>query len=177
MEIRFTFSDDLLPAIQRALAAAHDFTPAMAAISATMATGVDDRFQGEHGPDGTPWKPSQRVIESGGKTLQIRGMRGGLLGNLLGNAGYDSISAWIGTNLRYAAIHQLGGQIRAKPVSKGGKGYLWIKGKTRADGSRLTVGSVTMPVRPFLGFGETEQREIPEILADHLRSAFAGGAA
>ena len=170
MEIRFTFSDDLLPAIQRALAAAHDFTPAMEKVATLMGNQVRERFQAGEGPDGTPWKPSQRVLENGGKTLIDTEQ---LFNSITRD--HDATSAVVGTNVIYAAIHQLGGKIRAKPVSKGGKGYLWIKGKTRADGSRLTVGSVTMPARPFLGFGETEQREIPEIIADHLRTAFAGG--
>lgn len=93
-------------------------------------------------------------------------MAGGLFGSLLGSAGYDALSAWIGTNLIYAAIHQRGGKIRAIPKSAGGKGAL----KT-PFGPR---GAVSMPARPFLGFGEVDLREIPEILAEHLRAAFEG---
>ena len=171
MEIRFTFDDQLSPAIERALAACHDFTPAMDAIGRLMETEVQGRFEASHGPDGQPWKPSQRMIEQGGKTLiDTRHLISSITRD------HDATSAVVGTNVIYAAIHQMGGRINAIPKSKGGKGYLWIKGKTRANGKRLTVGSVTMPARPFLGFGETELREIPEIIGDHLRSAFAGQA-
>lgn len=169
MEIRLAVDDTLTPAITRALAAAHDFTPALAAIAASLRTGTEARFRAETGPDGVAWLPSQRVREKGGKTLQLRGLRGGLLGRLLGSAGHDGTSAWIGTNLVYAAIHQFGGTIRAIPKSKGGKGALKTPHGPRA--------SVTMPARPFLGFGEAERREIHDILGRHLRAAFEGGAA
>ena len=177
MEINLAVDDTLTPGISRALAASHDFSPAMAAIAATLRAAVEARFEAEAGPDGAAWKPSARVLEKGGKTLQLRGLRGGLLGNLLGGAGHDAASAWIGTNLVYAAIHQLGGTIRARPKSQGGKGYLWIKGKHRADGSRLTVASVSMPARPFLGFSDADRAGIADILGRHLRDAFEGGAA
>ena len=169
MEIRFTFDDQLSPAIERALAACHDFTPAMDAVADVMRQGVLRRFEAGEAPDGTPWKPSQRVVERGGETL-IDTRR--LISSITRD--HDATSAVVGTNVVYAAIHQLGGTIRAIPKSKGGKGYLWVKGKTRANGKRLTVASVNMPARPFLGFGDTELREIPEIIGDHLRAAFAG---
>ena len=167
MEIRFTFDDELSAGIDRALAAHQDFTPAMAAIARVLASGVEGRFDAETDPDGVPWLPSARAVEDGGKTLQVKGIRGGLLGSLLNNAGYDASSAWIGTSLPYAGIHQDGGTIR--PREGGGKRALRTPFGPRA--------SVNMPRRAFLGFGEMEQQEIPEILADFLRDAWAGGAA
>ena len=110
MDIGFNFSDELGPALARASRAGADFSPAMAAISSLLAGAVEERFEQERAPDGTPWKPSRRALEHGGKTLQERGMKGGLLGSLLGSAGYDARSSWIGTNLIYAAIHQTGGK-------------------------------------------------------------------
>lgn len=164
MDSVFTFTDELTAGLERGAAAHVDFTPAMAAISAVMRNAMRSRFELEEDPDGLPWLPSQRKLKEGGKTLQIRGERGGLLGNLLGNAGYDAFSSWIGTNLPYAGIHQLGGTIR--PKVGGGKKALKTPFGPRA--------SVNVPARPFAGFGSEEQEEIPEILGDYIASAFEG---
>lgn len=173
MEIRFAFNDDLTPAIQRALAAARDFTPAMENIAALMEGEVLRRFEAGESPDGTPWKPSKRAIKDGGKTL-IDTRR--LLSSMTRD--HDATSAVVGTNVAYA-----------RPLQEGVDGIFAVKGHSRTVSSlfgkvlgqptKFHFGAhgrdVTMPARPFLGFGETELREIPEIIADHLRTAFAGG--
>ena len=167
MDIRFTFEDELSAGIDRAIAAHQDFTPAMAVIATVLASGVENRFDAETDPDGVPWLPSASAMEEGRKTLQDKGVRGGLLGSLLNNAGYDASSAWIGTNLPYAGIHQDGGTIRPREGS--GKRALRTPFGPRA--------SVNMPRRAFLGFGEMERQEIPEVLSDFVRDAWTGGAA
>ena len=160
MDIVFTFDDELLPAIERALLALADFTPAMEAISERMETHVLDRFNSGEAPDGTPWKPSQRALEDGGKTLiDTRALLNSITRD------HDSFSAVVGTNIHYAAIHQAGGTIR--PRTDGGKKALNTPFGPRA--------SVTMPARPFLGFGTDDARDINDIIANHLRNAFAGG--
>lgn len=160
MDIVFTFDDELLPAIERALLALADFTPAMDEISELMARQVGQRFNSGEAPDGTPWKPSQRALEDGGKTLiDTRPLLNSITRD------HDSFSAVVGTNIHYAAIHQAGGTIRPRP--DGGKKALNTPFGPRA--------SVTMPARPFLGFGADDARDINDIIANHLRNAFAGG--
>lgn len=164
MQIRFTFDDSLSPAIQRAVAAAHDFTPAMEEISDLMEGEIRLRFRDEKDPEGKQWKPSARAIADGGRTLTDTRALLASMARDQGGVGHDQFSAWAGTNVIYAAIHQFGGKIRAKNAPA----------LSTPFGPRA---SVTMPQRSFLGFGAVERAEIPEILADHLRTAFAGGGA
>lgn len=159
MEIRFTIeNDELARGVERAVRATEDFSPAMAEIAGMLEFGVRNRFERTLDPDGKPWTPSKRALEEGGRTLTDTGA---LLGSIA--SGSDDTSAVVGTNLVYAAIHQAGGTIRPR------------------NGRALRTpfgprGSVTMPARPFLGFGPYEVEEIETILGDHLRRAFEGRA-
>lgn len=151
----FTFSETLQSRLTRAAEAATDFTAPMRAIADYMRTAAVERFEDERGPDGQRWKPSQRALEEGGLTLTDRGhLRQSI------TAASDANSALAGTNLVYAAIHQFGGAIRAKGGAAGGKRALRTPFGPR--------GSVTMPARPFLGFGPVDVAEIEAILIDHL---------
>ena len=161
MDVRFEITGDTLTgAINRALEAAADFTPVMSTIASAMREQTRLRFDNEQAPDSTPWTPSQRAIRDGGKTLQIRGVRGGLLGNLLGNAGYTSVEAWIGTNLIYAGLLHRGGPYRGRQSAK----------------SQNVPKPRQIPARPIVGFSPWEQEKYPRMLADHLLSAWGGGA-
>jgi phage virion morphogenesis protein len=160
MEIRFTIeNDELARGIEAAVLAAQDFGPAMAEIAGLMEFETRERFETGRGPDDAPWQPSQRVLEQGGKTLVDTAA---LVSSITADS--DSSSAVVGTNLIYAAIHQQGGTIRPRNS----------RALRTPFGPR---GSVNMPARPFLGFGQREQDEIPQILADHLERAFRAGAA
>jgi phage gpG-like protein len=167
VDIDFTFSDALTAGLERGAAAHLDFSPVMGAISELMAGAVEERFDKEEDPNAIPWLPSQRKLKEGGKTLQIRGVAGGLLGNLLGNAGFDSFASWIGTNLPYARSLHGGATIR--PRADSGK-----KALKTPFGPR---GRVDIPARPIVGFGHEELEEIPLLLGDFLGDAYAGGAA
>lgn len=161
MDLNYTISDTLTPAIARVLAAAEDFTPAMAKIADQMETDTAFRFDDEKDPDGVPWLPSQRAIRTGLKTLDDTSHLERSF-----EAEHDALSASLGTNVLYAAIHQFGGTIRAKGKASGG-----------ADALNTPFGprqSVTMPRRSFLGFGLDNLEAIDMILANHLRLAFGG---
>lgn len=158
MEIRFqVMSDTLSAGLQRAVAASVDFSPAMEAIADLMELSARRRFETQSDPEGKRWLPSKRAREEGGQTLVLSG-------NLLSSLQrfFDSLSAEAGTNVVYAGIHQNGGRI----VAKTAKALRTPYGPRRA---------VTMPRRSFLGFSKIDQVMIEDILADHLRTAFAGG--
>jgi len=167
VSLTFTIEDDgLVEGIRMALAAAGDFTPAMAAIAGLMESGTRQRFALGRDPEGKPWIPSQRAIEDGGKTLIDRGhLRDSIAGT------HDATSAVVGTNLIYAAIHQKGGTIRAKPAAPGIDGSATKRALRTPFGPRA---SVKMPARPFLGFSQAEKDRILEILSDHLAATFGG---
>lgn len=164
MEIRYTVSDSLTPAINRALAAAVDFTPAMREIASLMETETANRFELGTAPSGVPWLPSQRVIEEASQRVIEEGPKTlvdsrALLTSIA--SAVTATSAAVGTNIRYAAIHQFGGTIRPRNA----------RALRTPFGPR---GAVRMPARPFLGFGAAEEQEIPRILSDHIASAFEG---
>ncbi len=107
---------------------------------------VLNNFDRERTPDGTPWQKSWRAKLQGGKTLQNTGrLRDSIQLVVKGN----QIS--VGTNVKYARVHQFGATIRAK-----GGGYLTFKGA----GNWAKVRSVSIPARPFLGLSKDGEQGI-----------------
>lgn len=120
-----------------------------------------DRFKTGTGPDGKAWQPSIRVQQKGGKTL-IESTR--LLNSITSRSGSD-FAEW-GTNAIYAAIHQTGGEIRAKNA----KGLFFKV----ADGTGRRVSKVTIPARPYLGIDARDEGSIVDIVNQHLAGAVNG---
>lgn len=117
---------------------------------------------------GPGWKPSGRVIMSGGKTLsQSRRLLNSHTFTIIKN------TIVIGTNLIYARIHQLGGIIKAKNST----GYLMFKYKGIIKGARgvkigytwARVKQVTIPARPWLFFDNEDIQICRKIIIDNLQ--------
>lgn len=112
----------------------------MSELGETMVSSTVERFESSTAPDGTPWKPSKRAENEGGKTLVDKAV-------LVGSIGYEASShdvLWGSSDVR-ARIHQEGG--------KTGRGH-----------------AVEMPARPFVGISEDDIKEARAILADHLKN-------
>lgn len=113
-----------------------DLRPLMKNIAGIMADAVEENFEQEGRPD--KWqelaestiKHRKKTKHWPGKILQVEGQLATSI-----TTQYDSESAVIGSNLAYAAIHQLGGN-----AGKGKK--------------------VTIPARPYLNLTEVEYKEI-----------------
>lgn len=103
-----------------------DLKPLMKNIAGTMADAVEENFKQEGRPKGVKLKESTIKVRTQkgywpGKILQ---MRGELAASITSN--YDESSAIVGTNKKYAAIHQFGGdagrnkktKIKARPYLK-----------------------------------------------------------
>ena len=148
-------TDTIGPAVARLLAAAEDLTPVMEEIGSYLELSVDLRFEGERGPGGAAWKPSRRARQEAGTTLSDTGR---LRASITSEAGPDFVR--IGTNVIYAAIHQEGGTII--PKQPGGRLTFPI-----GDGW-VSVNSVTLPARPFLGLDAEDEGEILGIVGDYL---------
>jgi phage virion morphogenesis protein len=150
--------------VAKAFAAAQaqtaDTRPLMEQIGASLLLSTQMRFENERGPDGNPWPKSLRVTIAGGKTLRDQGH---LYQSLTYNATADRVE--VGSNRIYAAIHQLGGVIRAKAG-----GLL----KFRIGGMWISKKSVKIPARPFLGVDRDDEASIAEIVGDWLQGAFQG---
>lgn len=150
MTVRMTVelsADTIGPALAGLVARGEDLTPAMDAIGSALVTSTLLRFERGQDPEGTPWLPSQRALETGGQTLIKTGR---LRDSITHRATADSVV--VGTNLVYAAIHQLGGQA--------GRGR-----RTR------------IPARPYLGVSADDRDEILGTLADFIAGASEAGAA
>ncbi len=152
-------AQDRLAAITSAL---DDLTPLMDEIGGALVNGAIRRIGTSNvGPDGTPWLPSRRVAEHGGKTLFLSGA---LVNSITSVASRDHVV--VGTNTPYAAVHQFGagqGQFGA------------VMGRTKTTGKRkksqdyftlLPWGDI--PARPYLGISSEERETIGDIVAVHL---------
>jgi phage virion morphogenesis protein len=109
------------------------------------------RFKKQVDPDGVRWKPSIRAQQGGGQTLV---MKARLLRSITHNADNNG-TAW-GTNVKYAAIHQFGGTIKAK-----GKNL-----RFQIGGRFVSVKAVTMPKRSFVGVNADDAREMLAVAND-----------
>jgi len=120
---------------------------------------TQQRFMDQKGPDGEKWQQSARAKEQGGQTLRDDNH---LFNSLAHEASADH-AAW-GSNRIYAAIHQIGGKIRAKSANAL---------KFFIGGSFVQVKSVTMPARPYLGVNSKDETEIEAIVRDWVDGSFA----
>lgn len=95
------------------------------------------RFERERAPDGSPWLKSARALAEGGRTLTDTGRLRGSIAHTVTDGGR---AVEVGSDVLYAAIHQLGG--------RAGRGR-----------------RVTLPARPYLGIDEDDRANILRIVA------------
>lgn len=157
-----------------------DLTPVFAEIGGYLETSVLRRFEREEGPGGEQWLPSARAQARGGMTLTDTGR---LRQSITHSAGPDEVT--VGTNVMYAAIHQLGGDIereaRRQTLAFDARGRFEARAASRArrgGATRIAIAeigesTITIPARPFLGIDNADAAAITEIVADHLREAVA----
>lgn len=107
-------------------------------------------------PDGTAWKPNRR-----GTSILVQD---GFLRDSIHHV-VEAVSVRIGSNLIYAAIHQVGGTIR--PV----KGRLLV---FMAGDRKVAVPSVTIPARPYLGISKANGAQIERHLVTMIGAQLNG---
>ncbi len=123
-------------ALLKVASKSEDLRPLMKNLAGIMADAVEENFEQEGRPD--KWqelaestiKHRKKTKHWPGRILQVEGQLATSI-----TTQYDNESAVIGSNLAYAAIHQLGGQ-----AGKGKK--------------------VTIPTRPYLSLSKMEHQEI-----------------
>ena len=101
------------------------------------------RFERERGPDGKSWLKSARALAEGGLTLTDSGRLRGSIAYVVTDGGR---TVEVGSNVVYAAIHQLGGRA--------------------GRGRRATI-----PARPYLGIDEHDRTNILHIISRALEGA------
>ena len=141
-----------------------------------------DRFKAQAAPDGTPWQALtprylKRKHRNKDKILTLRGYLRSQMAYQL--EGEDAVA--VGSRLKYAAIHQFGGEIKRaerqaeifRRQNKAGKlSRLFTKKKNKtAVATKVTIGAhtIAMPARPFLGVSADDERAIAEKTQDFLR--------
>ncbi|SOC83112.1 phage virion morphogenesis (putative tail completion) protein [Ensifer adhaerens] len=127
--------------------------PVMAAIGTAVVSSTHMRFVTQTDPDGMAWRALNTEYAKDKRNTRILTESGRLRDSISDRAGRDEVT--IGTNLIYAAIHQLGGTI--VPVRATHLVF-------RIGGHLVQVLSVTLPARPFLGISEQDEAEIAEIV-------------
>ena len=136
---------EVLTRLQELASRGENLRPLMKNIAGIMATATEENFKDEGRPDKwidlseTTKKQRQKIGKYPGQILQVSGQ----LASSFSTA-YDDNSAVIGSNLAYAAIHQLGGQA----------------GKNK---------KTTIPARPYLKLTDYENIEIVEAIEDFLK--------
>lgn len=138
--------------------------PVLEEIDSALETSVSMRFEHSQGPGGTPWKPSKRVLQFGGKTLI--GKAPGRLVHSFEKVISDD-EAGVGTNVIYAASHQFGDT---------GRHARTANNKKAKQSGRVAVFSykANLPARPFLGFDAVDRRRVEKIVIDALDRVLAG---
>lgn len=168
-----------------------DMTKPMRSIGRALKTGAQLRFRTMQGPDGATWPTSRRAEQDGGQTLSLTRR---LRNSITFLATRDKVV--VGTNVKYAAIHQFGGVIRAKngpflaiPITGAArqagsprnmpdlhvaqtlKGQFFL-----ADGKGVTQfllrRQVTIPARPYLGASASDLAEILRLLQGHYQAVY-----
>ena len=135
---------EVLTRLQELASRGENLRPLMKNIAGIMATATEDNFKNEGRPDKwvdlseTTKKQRQKIGKYPGQILQVSGQ----LASSVSTA-YDDNSAVIGSNLAYAAIHQLGGQA----------------GKNK---------KTTIPARPYLKLTDDNIEEIFEEINNFL---------
>ncbi len=126
----------------------------MRAIAGHLADSVEESFEQESAPDGTPWQPLSAVTlaertKRGYVPARILRRTSALLSSIL--ADWGKTSAIAGTNLVYATTHQFG-------AKKGefGKGAPW--------------GDI--PARPFLGVWPEHRDDIKQDVLAFISGAW-----
>ncbi len=117
-------------------------------IGGILRASTDDRFEKEQGPDGKQWVPSFRALHEGGMTLTDRGY---LRRSITHEATDEGVA--VGTNVKYAATHQLGMTIKAK--TKRG-----LRFRASGNGGWVRKMSVDIPQRAFLGIDAEDEKAI-----------------
>ena len=114
---------------------------------------------GGPGPEGETWQPRRHPSS---KPLLVRS--GHLARSITAGWTMGSSVRW-GSRLVYARIHQFGGRIRATNAKAL---------RFEAGGEAVFARSVTIPARPYLGWGAEEARQAAPVIANWLAQAFPG---
>jgi phage virion morphogenesis protein len=135
--------------IERMQLLTRDFSPMLKTMGVGLVKTTQNRFVAAKDPEGKAWArltPEYAMYKKGPGILRGRAMSGGLMGSITFKV--DGTQLRVGSNKIYAAAHQFG--VTIVPVNAKALRF-WIGGKL------IVTDHVTLPARPYLGFGAADQ--------------------
>jgi phage virion morphogenesis protein len=166
-EARFDDAD-LSGALARLAAGAADPSPLMRIIGDYGVDSTRRRMIEQHAPDGTAWAAlNPAYAELKGSGYDILYASGALRGSLTYLAGMSEVS-W-GSGMIYAAVHQFGATI----VPKNAPALSFVLGG-KLSPYLVSVKSVTIPARPYLGISDADRVEIELLGREYLTRLWDG---
>lgn len=171
--------------------AASNMQPLYEKIGAGLLFRTQRNFETETAPDGTKWprlKPrtaAQRIGSGRRGYENMLRVKNRLFQSVTYQA--DAASAVVGTNVIYAAIHNMGGEIK-QPERKhtiyqrydqktDTLNPRFVK-RSRSNFARdvtMKAHTINMPAREFLGFADGDRNEVLRIAAEHFAAAAGNG--
>jgi len=151
-----------LQALQRLAAASANLSPVMRILAGVMHDAVMENFAQQGRPRWAGLKhPSDK--RKGGMILQDTGR---LKNSIEQHA--DASSAMVGTNVKYAAIHQFGGKTKAHEIRPRLKKALAFGGRVV---NKVNHPGSNIPARPFLKLGADDENKIVSKVSAYLQQA------
>ncbi|MTH47482.1 phage virion morphogenesis protein [Intestinirhabdus alba] len=165
IKIDLTAYNTTLDKLIRSTTQRHDL---MTALAGTMLDVVEENFQQEGRPKWMGWSPAYAKRRGPGQILQKSGRLAASI-----RAAVTNDDATVGTNVRYARIHNEGGEIRHparttnlyfKQYKSGGVSRQFVRKRNSNFVQSATVGAYTvnMPARPFLQLIDSDIRDLEE---------------
>lgn len=157
-------SSKVLTSIERRAAKAKQTAELMKDISSDLESSTEKNFRSEGRPK---WKKlAESTLEARrrqGKTGRILQVSGQLKNSITTQSGYNF--AKIGTNLKYARIHQFGGTIKQSARSeiftrRRTRSGQFARGTTAGQGISFGAKEIKIPARPFIKLLKSEKEEI-----------------
>ncbi|WP_320046500.1 phage virion morphogenesis protein [uncultured Ilyobacter sp.] len=145
--------EDLVIKIDNMEKRARNLSPVFRKISIDIKNQTMKNFRQEKDPDGNSWKKSR----SGGKTLTKTSR---LKHSIRPKSGEDY--AMVGTNIKYAKIHQYGGKITAKNGKQ--LRFQYAKGKWASK------KSVIIPKRTFIGISRKIKDRYEMSIGEYIKN-------
>jgi phage virion morphogenesis protein len=173
LKVDLSAYDAALLKLIRATKQRHDL---MTALAGTMQDAVEENFQQEGRPKWLGWSPAYAKKRVGGKILQKTGRLAASI-----RAAITNDEATVGTNVRYARIHNEGGDIRHearttslhfKQYKNGSVSRQFVKKRNSNFVQSATIGAhtVKMPARPFLQLTGEDVKELENTAARYFES-------
>ena len=149
----------------------HEPRRLLAPLGAALVQTTHDRFRRGEGPDGAKWKPLLPAYAAIRPARPILMLSLRLFDSI--NFQVEGNAVRVGSNVIYARVHQFGAVIRPRTAKalrfRLGAITVGPRGGKKKSSFLVFAHAVTVPARPYLGFGERDFAAVEEIVEDTLK--------